>query len=569
MAKSKRTMKKAAIKASAKRIPNIRAKFSQLTPEEQRVAASAVIGGLRRLGFFGRGGYKVVHGPDQVNRPRISAETSGEIGQLTISERNRLIAFARNAARNSERLEGILHQLEINVIGTFGGKAVFEFPKPYAEAGEKVKRAFVEWAREAEYFDDLDLQDTLKLALRTQMLGGDCVFVFDDDILADSTGQIISFEPDCIGDVEGFERDFPGYTQHQGIVKNANGKTVGVTVSWAQRGQSEYKRTDGGKLAAWTLIRKPGERKMDAPFIVFHDQGRFNQIRGSSRLWPGLGTIVDLADTQGFEVQAAKNGAQKLGQIIQDQEQNKGEIDSELDNDVKAPIAGAEVIDEALRGEKKEDEDEDDREKLELDTITNAGVLWDVLPSGVRMELFDTKHPNDKLVEFMTSLHGAAAFAIGLGKANATGEASSSYSASMVELMLSSIEFDDEFHKLEKNLLDWVLMRWSKWAQRRGIIPKDDALPADWRRTCVIWQRPTKRAIDPVKEQQALAMGLKNGTILYREKWGPDWRAKLTAFHEELEAFRAAGVPHPADQTVSGSLIETTNNAETGKNGEE
>lgn len=547
--------------STAQAVPSLRAKFGSLPDSDKRKIASALWGSLKSLGYFGRGGYKVVHGSDQANRPRVSAETEGEIGQLTIDERNRLVAFARNAARNSDRLEGILHQLEINIIGVDGGKAIFNFPEKYEKAGEKIKAAFADWAQEAEYFDDYDLQDTLKLALRTQILGGDCVFVFDDDITGNSTGQVIAFEPDCIGNLDGFEKLYPDYKQYQGVVKNANGKTIGVTVSWGQRGQSVYRATDAkGHLIAWTLIKPDGKRWKESPFMIYRDAGRFNQIRGNSRLWPGLGTVQDISDTQGYEVQASKNGAQKIGQILQQEEQTKGDLAGELDPDAHAPITDEEI--EAAIEE--EAANADDREKLDLEMIDGAGVIWDLLPPGVKMELFDTKHPNEKLVEFSKWLHGGVAYAIGLSRASATGEANASYSASMVELLISQVEYEDEFHKLEKRFLDWLLANWSRWAQRRGLIPSDDLLPADWRRTCVQWQRPKRRAIDPIKEQQALAMGLKQGTILYRDALGPDWKNRADAFAEEIEYFKSKGAPHPALITVSGAEITTTDNANNG-----
>ena len=271
MAKAKaRVSKKFGVRAAKREItPSARAKFADLPRDTQRRVASMIVGGLRKMGYFGRGGYRTVHGPDQMNRPHISAETTGEVGQLTISERNRLVALARNAARNSDRLEGILHQIEINVVGVDGGKAVFEFPAEYAAAGAKIETAFANWAQEAEYFEDLDLQDVLKLALRTQMLGGDVVLVFDDDVTASSTGQIIAFEPDCVGDLVDVEKKFPACKQFQGIVKNANGKTVGVTVSWSQRGLSQYDQYVDGKLAAWTLIKPEGQRWRDSIFTIF------------------------------------------------------------------------------------------------------------------------------------------------------------------------------------------------------------------------------------------------------------------------------------------------------------
>lgn len=540
------------------------ARFADLPEAARRRVASRIVSGLRRGGFFARGGYRTVHGPDQANRPRITAETTGEVGQLTISERNRLVALARNSARNSERLEGILHQIEINVVGVDGGKAVFEFPAAFAKAGAKVRRAFIDWAQEAEFFDDLDLQDILKLALRTQMVGGDVVLVFDDDITAASTGQVIAFEPDCVGDRDDFEALYPGYTQHQGIVKDRNGKTVGVTVSWSQRGASVYSgRGADGKLAAWTLLKPSGTKWKDSPFTIFRGVGRFNQMRGSSRLWPGLGTVADLTDLQGYEVQAAKSGAQKIGQILQTEEQGEADVSKELDPDALAPIGSdddAAVADAAAAAE-------DAQVALDVEAIHGAGVIYDVLPPGVKMELLDTKHPNDRLVDFSDWLHRGVGFSLGLGSVHSTGKADSSYSASQAEMVLAQIEFDDEFHKLEKGVLDWALSNWSRWAQRKGLIPSDAELPEDWRRTCVKWQRPPHRSLDPVKEQTALNSGLKNGTILYREKWGPDWKEKALAFGEEIEFFKANGIPHLALQTVSGAEVAVEGGGDGTKDG--
>ena len=57
------------------------AKFANLPKNEQRRVAAIIVGGMRKMGYFARGGYRTVHGPDQFNRPRISAETEGEVGQ--------------------------------------------------------------------------------------------------------------------------------------------------------------------------------------------------------------------------------------------------------------------------------------------------------------------------------------------------------------------------------------------------------------------------------------------------------------------------------------------------------
>lgn len=543
--------------------------FADLPKTEQQRISKIIIGSMRRVGFFARGGYKSVHGPDQLNRRWTSAETGGEEFQLPAAERNRLIALARNAARNSEHLEGVLHQLEINVIGCQGGKAVFSFPAEYSDAEETVREAFADWASEAEYFDDASLKTCLRMILRGQLIGGDLVIAFDWDLTKESTGQIIQFEADCIGNLKNFEKRFPGYTQHQGIIKNGNGKTIGAIVSWSQRGQTEYDELDkDGRLAAWPLIRPAGVKWKDSPFIIFRGLSRPNQVRGNSRLWSGLATVVDVSDLQGYELQAAKDGAQKIGTVTQEEEDNEGKISAELNNDLNEAIVKSDAPDYEAAVAAARQAAEDSQEELEMDHIKAAGAIWDVLPPGCRYELLDTKHPNDKLVEFSKWLHGGVAFAVGLGNVHASGKADSSYSAAMAEMLLSSVEFLDEWHKLEAGFLDWVMSNWSRMAQAKGVIPTDDKLPPGWRRKCVTWIRPEKHAINPVDEQNALNSGLKNGTILYRDKLGPEWRAKLDAFAEELKYCKAHGIPHLALQTVSGGLIETAGDGDNKKKGE-
>jgi|GEM_PF-3362397 len=526
-------------------------RFADLTRGEQRRVGALL---ARRLGIQARGGYRVVFGPDQLNRKWISPETANELGQVPIAERNRLVATARQACRENEHLEAILHQLELNVVGDVGGKAVFAFPEAYASVGAQVKQAFVAWTQAAEYFDDLSLQQLLRLVLRTLCVGGDLVLVYDWDLTRGDTGQIIMFEPDCIGNLsEGdFRRVFgAGATQHDGIVKDADGKTIGVIVSWSQRGASVYDLEREGRRAAWTLVKPAGVAWKDSPFTIVRGLGRVNQMRGSSRLWPALGTVADLSDLQGFELQAAKKNAQLIGTLTQTEAGDTAEIDAALDPDLIAPNAAPGTDDEAAAASTV-----DDRAPLEVDNIRHAGVIFDLLPPGVKMEILSATHPNEKLVEFSRWLHGGVAFALGLGNVHATGKADASYSATQAEILLSNAEFADEFHRLETDVLDWALGNWSRRAQARGLIPPDAALPPDWRRTCVKWLHPAARAVNPVDEQSALNSGLKNGTILLRDKLGADWKAHVDAWAEEIAYCNARGVPHASLETASGLRID-------------
>ena len=101
-----------------------------------------------------------------------------------------MLDLARNAARNSSTLTSILKQLDVNVVGTKGGKCITE--------DEALKDAFSEWTRNADFFDGLSFNTLLKLILKTRVLGGDVVLLFDDGLIEDS-GKILMYEPDEIG----------------------------------------------------------------------------------------------------------------------------------------------------------------------------------------------------------------------------------------------------------------------------------------------------------------------------------------------------------------------------------
>lgn len=554
--------------------PASAATFSELGARGRRAAAVRI---SRALGFLvdacGRSGYKVVRGRDQENRPLATAETGDEFKQLTQPERNRLISFARKLVRNSDQMESILHQFEVQVVGTVGGKAVFDFGSDALDDPTEtaLTDAFASWAAHCEFFEDGSLNTFLKLALRTQLIGGDVVLVFDDDLVTDS-GQIIAFEPDCIGNIEPkeFDRRFPDYTQTQGIIKDANSKTIGVIVSWSQRGRSSYALTTkdshgNERMAAWPLVKPDGVAWDDSLFIIHRSNWRFNQGHGSSGLWSALATLCDLTDIQGYEIQAAKKNAQTIGQVVNTEDDKKESIDPNYNPDVNAPVADG----SASEAEASEDEAEDDGVDADFAVLKAAGCVYDLMPKNVRMELFDTKHPNANMPQFISWLQRVAAFTKGLAAFHATGQASASYSATMAEIQLSQKSFDDEWHKLEAGILDWVMARWVAWSKRRGTFPVDESkLPAHWMRKCIQWERPRQKALNPVDEQRAWTEGLRNGSVDYTDIDGANWKRRAAQRARQKKVLQNLGLRYFPETDNNGMNADNQEpeNKETQKN---
>ncbi len=531
--------------------------FDALPPSMRRRVVGRIIGTLRRHGYLGRGKYDPVT-KDASLRERLYAEQGGEEAALTIDERNRLIALVRNLERNSEHINGFLTQLDLNVVGTVGGKASFTFPSEFDEASRELREAFGNWARECEFFDGLPLQDLLKLAVRTKYVTGRAVLLFDDGIICDS-GKVVMFEGDAVAGIP--ENEFnsrfdEGWSQHQGLIKDEFGRTRGAFCSMSQRGVSVFPRLvdDKGRLAVWALIKPAAISWLDSPFAIYQHTKRINQIVSVPGLAPSVGSVMDLEALSKYELQTAKKASQTLATVTQPQETGE-ELSDGLDPSATAPIAD-DATDEAVSEAVSDIVDGIEETTLELPEIEGAGAIYDVLPPGLKMELLNPTHPNANVIGMVTWIKQNSSWANGIAGLFATGKADSSYSASLVEQAITWPKFEAEQQSLKLGILDWLVHRWAAWATRKGIISANLKLPPDWIRK-VSYSFPRKREPDAQKEQSAINLGLKNFTMSLAEIYGPDWREHADKIAEELDYFRERGIPHPALVTVSGQTVNS------------
>ena len=140
--------------------------------------------------------YKVVSGSDEWQREQGQKETKEEDEILNFSKRGKLLNLTRNAARNNATFNTILKQFDLQAVGNEGGKAVITFEDK--NFGNEVRERFANWTRSADFFDGLNLNSLLKLILKTEIIGGDLVLLFDDGLVEDS-GKVLLYEPDEIG----------------------------------------------------------------------------------------------------------------------------------------------------------------------------------------------------------------------------------------------------------------------------------------------------------------------------------------------------------------------------------
>lgn len=498
----------------------------------QKAAAASKLAGAVKAMWGAR--YKIVSPPDDWQRPAGQTERQGEDEILNVYGRGRMLDMARNAARNSPTFSGLLKQFDLNAVGTKGGKAIFE-----RGGMDAVKAEFSKWTREADFFDGLSFNALLKLILKTYVLGGDMVLLFDDGLLEDS-GKLVVYEPDEIGSTTPeavAARYGAGARQSLGRVYSPNGRFIGAVVSRSQRGADVF---DPKKC--YFLKRDPDASLFDSFWLMPRNVFRVAQGRGVAPVAPSLATALDLEDLCGYELAAAKKNAQTFAQVLQD---------SGPSNEDAAPPSPFEdgqdfsdMTDEEIEAAARQYAAEPQR-TVSLDRAVAAGAIYQVMPENFRMELLDTKHPNQNTPQFIDWLAGKSAAPFGLSREFATLAPTSEFRANQ----LFSARAFEEAQKFLEQICDWALYRWSLWAARRGRIT---GRPFDGQPDGVSWSWPRMEELDENSHQDAVAKKLKNMTGSYRDELGPDWKEKLEVIRDEIAWCKANGLAHPSYEMLSG-----------------
>ena len=529
-------------------------KWNELSDEKKQRVTSKLATTIRNMAGAR---YKIVTGSDEWQRERGIAETKGEDDILDKSKRGKLLDLSRNAVRNNATFNTILKQFDLQGVGINGGKAIITFKDE--NFSQEVKQAFAKWTRNADFFDGLNFNTVLKLVLKTEIIGGDLVILFDDNLINDS-GRILIYEPDEIGDTkeEEIEKRYGKKSyQKQGRVYTEFGQFQGVIVSRSQRGKDVFDPD-----SCYFLHKDPNGSCFDDLWLMPRNVFRISQGRGVTPTTSSLSTIIDLNDYVGFELAAAKKNSQTIGTITDTNEHetvvppspfSTGEDDEDVDF--------SNMTDEQIEEVAKQVEEEN-QQTCSLDKIKAAGVIYQQLPDGYKLDLLDTKHPNQNAIEFVRWLASMSAAPFGLTSVYSTLKVDSSYSGYMGERAMC-IPVWEETQKFLENICDWILYRWSIWAIRKGII-QDKFESEDWIQN-VSWQWPKQGDIDSVKEQNAINLKLRNCTGSYREIYGADWKNKLQKIAEEIEFCKEYGIPHPALQTVSGAVIDIPASTEQSK----
>ena len=506
--------------------------WNDLSNRQKLLVTSKIAKGIKAQWYGPR--YKLVSGTDILQRERGMVEFRDEDQILDAYGRGKMLDMARNATRNSSTFNGILKQFDLNAVGTKGGKAIFNF-----DNSEGIKEAFSRWTRDADFFDGLSFNTLLKLILKTYILGGDMVLMFDDGLIEDS-GKLVIYEPDEIGNTtpEALKQHYgKSATQSLGRVYNSNGRFIGAIVSRSQRGETIFDPSQ-----SYFLARNPDESMFDSFWMMPRNVFRVAQGRGITPLAASLATVIDLEDLCGFELAAAKKNSQTLAQVLQNTSSSTEDAEPPSPFDESTDFADMtdEEVEEAVKQQL-----ESQVQTQSLDRVTAAGCIYQVMPENYKMELLDTKHPNTNMPSFINWLATKSAAPFGLSEQFAT---FMPRGADFRANQLFSERVFEEAQKFLENIADWTLYRWSLWATKKGIINRLEPSFIQY----VDWSWPKMDELDELQHQNAVEKKLRNMTGSYAEELGPDWKEKLLTIKDEIDWFKTNGLAHPSYSMISG-----------------
>lgn len=479
-------------------------------------------------------GYEPVSAKHDQMRREAVVETKGEDWQLPAAKRLRLTNLLRDMLRNSPAFLMQNRQMCVNVVGSEGGKLHAAFPAAYKGAADEVMRYFNHaWAPHAEFTFRKGFNWLLKAALTAKDICGNVILVFDDGILSggNGTGRIRAFEGDEIADVADFARFWPkGFTQSQGFVYNRLGMFCGAFVSSAQRGRTTFAPENVLKLSF-----DPLADGVEPNWVSLGCMMRFNQGRAVSPLASALISLIDLHETVSSEALAAKFNAQLVAQIIH------------TVDDVEPNGSGT-----GFDGEQAASEAPEVRTVEKTEALKNIGLRAQEMPYGRKLELIDTKRPNDKLDAYVDFVLGMVGGSRGLARVYSTLKAQTSYTAYRGEQIMTWKTFRDAQKELEREVCDWAARCAIRRAVRLGLVRS--ALPDGWE-GMIAWKWPVMSEVSEKDAESARQLKMQNGVTSLTRELGPGEFEKIMEERiAEKRRFDEAGLIYPGETSVSGAI---------------
>lgn len=514
-------------------------------------------------GIFAKSnGYAAVRERNNGRNP-VGIERKTEDEMLKGRKRTQLIATHREAFRNTTFSPATALQLQINVVGTTGGKLTVIGKDGGID--EQATKAFRHWAKHAEFTRGTSLNELLRMLL-TQLthIGGDFIAVLDCGELThadDPSLRVKIFEPDQIRNIKDglFKRLYPNgeYTQIGGLVRDKFDRIVSAFVG-NSRDNDEFGE---GEFIQLKPLTRAGDFS-DSNWIHIGVFDRPNQGRGISPLAHIANNLDDLAAIQASEIQAAKINS-GLGLILTDTETDVASAEDTRAWDNGGNDSGFDGVGGADNGNGGDDE----AYEAELEAAENAALKQASnnlregqsaivkLGANRKLESFKIDRPNLNVIEMYDRIGDVSGSVLGLSPMFSRLKVQGSYSGARTEMVLARPVFEMWQKLLERNFLDWLAVR---VLNALGFDSRDleDRL---------LWSWAKREEVDEGANETATQKKFLNGEINLIDIHGADTEQFLDRRAAEERMCKERGLIPPWGVSVAGAQLQTPDATNEGK----
>jgi len=506
--------------------------------ELSRLRLSAVRDDVRRTALVKR--REVINKYDVLETNRLrrpsTRETKEESGIYDMTRRLKGCNLGRDLERNYSPARGLLHQFRVNVVGSLGKIRV------NVKGGDEAAEWFNgDWSKDCDFRSDTHWSDWLQNTIAGIIREGDQCSVFDDAVTQDDSGKLLTWESDQVVPLsaDGFKAiEYPGKesddVQDNGIIRDKYGREKAY-ITTGKRGVTVAESADDV-----TVYPRGVARLMSNPF-------RHNQGRGVPGLMTAAGNFLDIYEILGADLQTTKRAAQQYAYV------KRTDAITDYDDPGSAPEYLPENMGKATA--------EVDAEGANISTQTGAknyerleahtGGMTDYLQAGDDVLFPDANHPNSNMPAFIDCVHGMSGAALGVAAAYTRMRADSSYTAFRGDMIMTWVTYYWLQKRLERIAADWVGVKAITHAIRTGTVKK--GLPTGWENR-ISWNWPRMPEVDQVDAENAVALGLKNGTMDFSQLLGPDWERRLEDYAAQISRIRELGLPLGILEAKSGGM---------------
>ena len=337
--------------------------------------------------------------------------------------------------------------------------------------------------------------------------------------------------------------------------KPKNGNTIEKGIEYNKKGVAVAYHICNSNTS--NSVRVPAKGSRSGRTFVFHKYNKINQRqrRGVPMLTGSITELTDISDSKALEIKAMK-----MNSLLALWVKPPGDRDGE-------PVFKGKIGKKTSSQQARESANgPGSNAELQDANFDKGGVIIDQLPAGHTVESFDTKRPNNQVIEFIGGIIKRFYSSKNMANSVAEYDMKSNYTAARGELIIQWEKVEQLRTDIPADLLDEIYKMWL-WGETDGnkiSLPGYDNEEVRDAWSSSLWNGSQKPDVDPLKSANAHLIerdnAWKTNQRITAERGGGDHDENVVRTTSENQKIATALEPLATQEktTFSNSKTEST-----------